>query len=174
MDAPPPADGRLRRSRSPAPAVAEARVAARTESGQAFVLGALFLGLLSIFILVVPGLAIGYALRAGAASAADAAALACAEQGTILRDQDARGDVYQESVAVDAVAGPQAGAVTWINNLGHLPLQTVSFAAVPSGADCTVTAVVQATLPILALLGHGRRTYRWTARAEAKAYVTPP
>ena len=138
------------------------------------VLGVLFLGLLVIFILVVPGLAIGYALRAGAASAADAAALACAEQGTISRYGDARGQVYRETVAVDPVAGPQAGAAAWMSNLRSLPLQTVSFVAIPSGAACTVSATVQATVPILDLLGRGRQTYRWTTHAEAKAFVTPP
>lgn len=137
-------------------------------------MGVLFLGLVLIFMLAIPGLAIGYALRAGASSSADAAALACASQATITNYVDARGHVYQETAAVDSTAGPQAGATAWGNNLWYLPLKTVSFAATASGADCTVEAVVQATIPILQLLGSGRQTYQWTTYAEAKAYITPP
>lgn len=144
------------------------------ESGQALVLGVLFLGLILILMLVVPGLAIGYALRAGTASAADAAALACASNATISQEVDARGHVYRQTVVVDAAVGPLAAATTWSRNLGHLPLTSVAFNAMASGPDCSVTGVVQATLPILHLLARGRQTYQWATYAEAKVQVTRP
>ena len=73
-------------------------MALRAESGQALVLGVLFLGLVMILLLVVPALAIAYAEHAGVQSAADAAALACASRATITQYVDARGEVYKETV----------------------------------------------------------------------------
>jgi len=146
----------------------------RAEGGQGLVLGVLFLGLVLIFMVTVPGLGIAYAEHAGAQSAADAAALACATEGTITTSVDARGVIYGRTVAVDPDAGPRAGAVTWGRNLAYWPLATVSFAATPTGADCTVRAVVRSQLPLLSLLRAGQRGLRWGVSAEAKAYATPP
>ena len=142
------------------------------ESGQALVLGVLFLGLVLILLLVVPGLAIGYAEHAGVQSAADAAALACASRATTTEYVDARGEVYRETVAVNPTAGPEAAATAWGNNLAYWPLRTVSFAALPAGAHCTVHVEVRSTIPILRLLH--RVPFEFGTTAQAKAYLTPP
>ena len=149
-------------------------MAFRAESGQALVLGVLFLGLVLILLLVIPGLAIGYAEHAGVQSAADAAALACASRATITQYVDARGEVYKETVAVDTTAGPEAAATAWGDNLAYWPLQTVSFVAIPDRAHCTVQVEVRSTVPILQILSRGRQTFEFGTTAQAKAYITPP
>ena len=125
-----------------------------------------------ILLLVVPGLAIAYAEHSGVQSAADAAALACASRATITQYVDARGVVYRETVAVNPTAGPVAAASAWGNNLAYWPLQTVSFAALPAGAHCTVQVQVRSTIRILLILHRG--PFEFGTTAQAKAYLTPP
>ena len=125
-----------------------------------------------ILLLVVPGLAIAYAEHAGVQSAADAAALACASRATTTEYVDARGEVYRETVAVDTTTGPEAAAAAWGDNLAYWPLQTVSFAAIPSGAHCTVQVQVRSTIRILRILHRGSLDFGTTA--QAKAYLTLP
>ena len=125
-----------------------------------------------VLLLVVPGLAIAYAEHAGVQSAADSAALACASRATTTEYVDARGEVYRETVAVDTTTGPEAAAAAWGDNLAYWPLQTVSFAAIPSGAHCTVQVQVRSTIPILRILHRGPLEFGTTA--QAKAYLTPP
>jgi uncharacterized membrane protein len=144
------------------------------QAGQGLVLGVLFLGLVLMLMLVVPGLAIGYAERAGVQSAADAAALACAAQATVTQYVDARGNVYGTTVAVDPSAGPLSAAAAWVANLRWWPVRTLAFAATPSGADCTVAAEIEATIPSLRLLGSGRESYQWAVSAHARAYAAAP
>jgi len=131
------------------------------------VLGVLLLGIVLVVLGGVVGLALTVALRAGAQSAADAAAVACAARVTVATLVDARGVVYGTQVEVDAAAGPEAAAVVWGDNLALLPgLGTAAFAATPSGADCTVSAVVTggpaSRLP-------GGPPARWPVVAEAAA-----
>ncbi len=143
-----------------------------SDSGQALVLGLLFIALVLVLMLAVPGLATGYADRAGVASAADAAALACASQAIVTQQVDARGNVYQTFATVDVASGPTAAAASWSVNLRRVPVRTVSFAATPSGPDCTVVAKVQASIGPLAVIA--RRTLTWSVRAEARTYVKAP
>lgn len=156
----------------PGPARTRAQALA-AEDGQVLVLGVLFVALGLVAMLVVPGLAIGYAEHAGVQSAADASALACASQARITEYVDARGEIYQETVAVNKTLAAQAGAVVWGDNVAFWPVRTVFFAAVPAGAHCTVQVEVRSTLPVLQLVGSDARTLRFGTTAEARAYLTP-
>lgn len=146
----------------------------REEVGQALVLAVLWLALGGLLLLTVPGLAITYAERAAAQSAADAAALACAAQATVTRTFDARGMVYSEVAVVRALAGPAAAATAWGLNVALIPLQTVTFAATPSGSYCRVEVAVHSTLPAFSLLSPARHGLGFVVSALARAYVTAP
>lgn|GEM_PF-6651543 len=145
-----------------------------SEAGQTLALGVLWLALGVFLLLAVPALAMGYAEHAGVQSAADAAALACASRATITSYVDARGEVYQQTAAVNASTGPPAAAAVWGDNLAYWPLQTVSFAAIPSGAHCTVRVEVRSTIPLLDILHPGRRGFEFGTTAAARAFITPP
>lgn len=159
---------------SPTPAPHPRPTAWSNESGQGLILGVLFLGLVLVVMLTVPGLALGYAEHADVQSAADAAALACATGATTIDLVDVRGVVYQRIVSVNPRSGPQAAAAAWGRNLAFWPVETLAFAAMASGADCTVAVEVRSTIPILSILGPGRGGLHWRTTAEAKAYAVPP
>lgn len=143
------------------------------ERGQALVLGTLLLGVLLVLLLAVPALALVFAVRAGAASAADAAALACASQAEVTVELDARGAVYGREAAVDPAAGSAAAALTWsANAAGVRGLRTIAFAASAAGADCTVRAQVAVADAALAALGWPR--FEIGVSAEARAYAVAP
>lgn len=130
------------------------------------------LGLLIVALVAVPGLALGYFLRASAASAADAAALACASQAVVTQEVDARGVVYAREVAVDPVAGPAAAARAWAAALGRVPAaRTAAFAAQAAGAECRVRAAVGADFGLGGLLG--RVGFEVHVAADARAVAGP-
>ena len=139
------------------------------EAGQALVLTVLFMGLVVVAVFAAVGLGLGYADHAGAQSAADAAATACATQGVITKTVDARGTIYSETVKVNPETAPGAAAQAWGRNIAYWPVRTEAFAAVASGAHCTVSAWVRARIGVLGLLGRNR--VAWTVEAKAKAYV---
>ena len=130
------------------------------------------LGLLILALVAVPGLALGYFLRAAASSAADAAALACASQAEVTTQVDARGVVYGRVVAVDPVAGPAAAARTWAAALRRVPAaHTAAFSARTAGAECLVRAAVGADFGLGGLLG--RAGFEVRVAADARALAAP-
>lgn len=145
----------------------------RGELGQGLALGVVFLSMVLLLMLLVPGLAIAYADRAQVQSAADAAALACAGRTIVTDLVDARGDVYARTVAVDGVAGPRAAAQTWADNLTRWSVHTLSFVATVHQAHCTVAVAVRAAVPLLRLLGRPGGGLVLRAVSQARALPVP-
>ncbi len=145
----------------------------RAELGQGLALGVVFLSMVLLLMLLVPGLAIAYADRAEVQSAADAAALACAGRTIVTDLVDARGDVYGRTVAVDGAAGPHAAARAWAENLTRWPVHTLSFVATVQQAHCTVWVAVRAAVPLLRLLGRPGGGLVLRAVSEARALPVP-
>ena len=143
--------------------------AARSEAGQALVLGLLMLAATMAGALAILGIATVVAMRAAAQSAADAAALACAADATLVRQVDARGVVYGVTAEVSA-GGPSAARAAWAANAKAWPLRVVSFHAVPSADTCAVSVRLAARIGALEPAGGGSVT--WTTSAVARAY--PP
>jgi hypothetical protein len=101
--------------------------------------------------------------------AADAAALAGAEQQVVIREVDARGIVYCETVAVDPVAAPQAAESYWRRDTASFPgFATLAWQAVPQGRTLTLQATVSVPPgglePLL-----GGASVSWSLLAEAEA-----
>ena len=141
----------------------------RAELGQGLALGVIFLSMVLLLMLLVPGLAIAYADRAELQSAADAAALACAGRTVVTDLVDARGDVYARTVIVDGVAGPWAAAQAWADNLTRWPVHTLSFLATVRQAHCTVSVAVRAAVPLLRLMGRPEGGLVLRVVSEARA-----
>ncbi len=132
----------------------------------------LTLGLCVLLALAAVGVGLGYAEHAAVQSAVDAAALACAGQIATVRQVDARGTVYLETVTVRPSAGLDAATVAWTANMIALPVGLLAFSASAQGATCTVAVTVRSLIPSLLILK--RFAVVWSASAEARSIPASP
>lgn len=111
------------------------------------------------------------AARAVVQSAAEASALGCASQAEVTEFTDARGEVYQRTVAVDPTAGPQAAATWWQQSMlqaGFSGLSLHQWTVHVSGAVCVVQVQTNLTPPAGSLFAAFAHV---TAGAAARALV---
>lgn len=99
--------------------------------------------------------------------AADAAALAGAQQAVVREEVDARGAVYCESLAVDPVAAPGKAAETWQANVASQPsLQALTWVPAPDGMKFGLQSTV--SLPPGGLILMGFRDVEFPVAAQAE------
>ncbi len=137
----------------------------RATAGQVLPFSVLLLVFILVPMFAFVGLGELLVIRTGAQAAADAAALAGAQQATVTEQVDALGNVYGYSVMINPGAATSAAKVMWTREADGgllLDARTTAFTvrvdnSPPPGAPPTLSVVAQVTFPagFLAAAGLG-------------------